>query len=844
VHCGKERRRDEGKNQGIGERITINRSQNTFRREGRTRMFTFNFRCVLSALLISVTAVTLLLPTVSNAQTQPVTVTITEVWDIEGDMDGVVFPSPGDLYAVAIINGTKLNTFDDRFSFPGEPGTGFITPFGPLIPDPLWVMTQEVPSASGVVPVLIQIWDSDDNIFDDDDDQGDINPIPGSFTLVLDVNLTTGKWSGDVNWPQSCVEGIGDDRPVRVCFDISVLSASGDADEDGLLDSWEQNGFNADGDGTIDVNLPAFGANPRRKDVFVEVDCLVATNHSHCPRPDAISDAVQSFANAPVANLDGTTGVQLHVDVGSLFGAGVTSVPGTRGVAGTYGNFGGGGTQIAEAGNEIIESFNSPKGSATKFATLREAFFDSRRDLLFRYAIFGHQTNARQAMNDCTSGEVNTIPGNEFFVTLGGVLTGTFPCWTPDANGFAVGSRTEQAGTFMHELGHALGLLHGGDQNANDKPNYLSVMNYTFQDCSVTPSPNGFLPGGCDYSRIALPPLVAASLDEIKLDECIGIDAGQLGFGPVNWDGDAPVVLEGKTCPPPNTTNVQEDINGDGRLDILTGFDDWKNLAFSLVAIASGGGGSLPVEDEADPETIRESREFMGTLLAPGVVVDKTGPATAKPGDLLTYTTQIRNQGHGPALQAVFTDTRPNGGTQVENLGAVVIGGLVTRTSNFTVPLTACPGDFTSASAAVTFKDFVSNQLTASDSAPLEILDVAPPTLAVTVSPAILWSPNHDFRNITATITVTDNCDPNPTVTLVSVVSNEPETGFLGTGDKGPDVQGAAVGTDDRAFSVRAERGTGGQSTGRVYTITYRATDRSGNTRDVMATVTVPTSSS
>ncbi len=63
----------------------------------------------------------------------------------------------------------------------------------------------------------------------------------------------------------------------------------------------------------------------------------------------------------------------------------------------------------------------------------------------------------------------------------------------------------------------------------------------------------------------------------------------------------------------------------------------------------------------------------------------------------------------------------------------------------------------------------------------------------------------------------------------MSVTSNEPETGFLGNGDKGPDIQGATIGTDDRAFSLRSERGTGGQSTGRVYTITYRATDASGN---------------
>jgi uncharacterized repeat protein (TIGR01451 family) len=555
----------------------------------------------------------------------------------------------------------------------------------------------------------------------------------------------------------------------------------------------------------------------------------------------------------PVVNIDGTTGVQLHVDVGSLFGAGAISVPGTRGVIGTYGNFGGGGDQIPEAGNEIIESFNSPKGNGTAFATLRAAFFNNERDLVYRYAISGHQTNARQATNDCTSGEAGTIPGNEFLVTLGGspFSAGTFPCWTPDANGFSVGSRNEQAGTFMHELGHTLGLFHGGDQPLiNDKPNYLSVMNYSFQQCSVTPSPNGFLPGKCDYSRIALPPAVPPSTEtsllETSLDECVGIDRGQLGFGPVNWDGDIPVVLEGTTCPAPNTTNVQADINNDGgALPIpLAGFDDWTNLQYSLVAIANGGGGSLPIEDEADPETIRKSREFMGALLAPGVVVDKSGPATARPGELLTYTTQIRNQGRGPALQAVLTDTKPNGAVLVEDLGAVVVGSVVTRTSNFTVPLNACPGDFTSANAAVTFKDFVSNQLAANGSTPLQILDVAPPSLTVTVSPAILWSPDHKFQDIAVTITVTDNCDPHPSVKLVSVVSNEPETGFLGNGDKGPDIEGAAIGTDDRAFSLRSERGTGRGSTGRVYTITYRATDVSGNVRDVTATVTVPTSNS
>jgi ABC-type iron transport system FetAB permease component len=36
-------------------------------------------------------------------------------------------------------------------------------------------------------------------------------------------------------------------------------------------------------------------------------------------------------------------------------------------------------------------------------------------------------------------------------------------------------------GTYMHELGHTLGLLHGGGDNTNCKSNYQSVMNYMFQ---------------------------------------------------------------------------------------------------------------------------------------------------------------------------------------------------------------------------------------------------------------------------------------------------------------------------------------------------------------------------
>jgi uncharacterized repeat protein (TIGR01451 family) len=427
-------------------------------------------------------------------------------------------------------------------------------------------------------------------------------------------------------------------------------------------------------------------------------------------------------------------------------------------------------------------------------------------------------------------------------VTLGGSPVGvpTFPCWGTDANGLSVGSRSEQAGTFMHELGHTIGLQHGGDFGLpNYKPNYLSVMNYAFQTCNLLPSPNGQLPGGCDYSRIELL-AVGVPMNEDSLDECVGI-GGNLGFGPVDWDLDG--LREGVTnCQPPNSANVQADINTDGIRTLLTGFDDWSNLNY--VDGLSGAGAGNGVPDEADPQTIRDAQDALGDQMAPVLVVTKSGPATAVPGDTLNYTTQVTNEGFGPALEAVLTDVDPSGGSQEIALGAIVVAETKTHNSSFTVPADSCPGDFSEASASVAFKDIVGREFTASGSAPLEILDIVAPTLTVSVSPTTLWPPNHKFQPVTATISVTDNCDASPAVTLVSITSNEPETSFLGNGDKGPDIMNADFGTDDRAFSLRSERGTGGQNTGRVYTIVYRATDTSGNFSDVTVTVTVPLNSS
>src|SRR5262249_56953602 len=72
------------------------------------------------------------------------------------------------------------------------------------------------------------------------------------------------------------------------------------------------------------------------------------------------------------------------------------------------------------------------------------------------------------------------------------------------------------------------------------------------------------------------------------------------------------------------------------------------------------------------------------------------------------------------------------------------------------------------------------------------IVDTTPPTLTLSLSPTVLWPPDHRLVQITATITVSDTCDPSPTVQLVSISSNEPDNG-LGDGDTANDIQGADI---------------------------------------------------
>jgi hypothetical protein len=97
-----------------------------------------------------------------------------------------------------------------------------------------------------------------------------------------------------------------------------------DTDGDGLRDGWELFGVipahAAPGDNP--TALPISGANPLRKDIFVEVDWMRDASHTHQFRRAAIDRVEESFTRAPVANPSGEIGVNNHIDTGQLGGGG------------------------------------------------------------------------------------------------------------------------------------------------------------------------------------------------------------------------------------------------------------------------------------------------------------------------------------------------------------------------------------------------------------------------------------------------------------------------------------------------------------------------------------------
>jgi hypothetical protein len=361
-----------------------------------------------------------------------------------------------------------------------------------------------------------------------------------------------------------------------------------DSDGDGLPNSWEENGVSIDPDaggplGPQFIDLPAMGADAQKPDIFLQIDWMADSTHTHKLDATAIKTVVDAFANSPYTSPTGSVGINLHVDQGSdsIMNYATNQTWGSLSRARALPHVNNLGT--SSGGSYSWTDFAASKDTNTTAGV--DGFTETGRSAVFHYVISAHNYGG-----GTSSGISRGIGASDLIVSLGSFDGG-------------VGTVNQQAGTLMHELGHNLNLRHGGGDDVNFKPNYLSVMNYAFQLDGVI---KGGTAGSFDYSHSAL-----GNLDEVALDEPAGLGAGAAGYGtrrycagvgfsPVpdassaidwNCDGDATDVA------------LSYDVNNSGgSSDVLAGYDDWSNVKFKVGAIGLAGiSAILPTatEDES-----------------------------------------------------------------------------------------------------------------------------------------------------------------------------------------------------------------------------------------------------
>jgi CSLREA domain-containing protein len=110
-------------------------------------------------------------------------------------------------------------------------------------------------------------------------------------------------------------------------------------------------------------------------------------------------------------------------------------------------------------------------------------------------------------------------------------------------------------------------------------------------------------------------------------------------------------------------------------------------------------------------------------------------------------------------------------------------------------------------------------------SSTVHVVDTTPPSISgASASPNTIWPPNGKLVDVLVSYSTADNCSA--VNSQLSISSNEPTA------------SGDMVVVDNHHVRLRADRLASGK--GRIYTITIKATDQSGNSSQRSVTVTVP----
>lgn len=455
-----------------------------------------------------------------------------------------------------------------------------------------------------------------------------------------------------------------------------------DSDEDGLPDHWEISGIDFNQDGTIDLALnnlpgdPVLAGGWSRKDVYVEIDYMQGAGRTNRPdyKPDntgqlnvtilPMQRVRTSFNIAPVGNYGGTGGIVLHTLVDEELPE-VAAIEFKNRRPGSQDDFedfkfgSNGGTAGTPCGLTPTDGHfgtQSDRGTGGTPNPNCNNILGAKR-LVFRYCIFAQRFSDNGAPTDF--GGIAEIAGNDFVISQsvqdpgqnddwGDVARDAFTLWGPSVTSFDEEFADMQAGVFMHELGHTLGLYHGGNLPlVNCKPNYLSVMSYSRQRnqtgyaagvAGIAPGTRSRVNRRLDYSREVL-----GSLNESSLVESAGIgessDARTLhGAPPVgnppfsnplisnaggsidwNFDGSATGTVSVDVN---RISSISNCATSASSTEVHAGYNDWNSLRYNFFSSLNFSEGELRIIEDAEDTVADGLNGSMG-----GVDIDVDGIA-------------------------------------------------------------------------------------------------------------------------------------------------------------------------------------------------------------------------
>jgi hypothetical protein len=419
----------------------------------------------------------------------------------------------------------------------------------------------------------------------------------------------------------TCVDNACATIDLARCATPACSSACGqDSDGDGLADAWETPDANGnryidlDCNGRFDgpdVDILLTDADPARPDIFVRYDYMADASHTHKPPQAALDQVTAAFA---------AHGIALHwiAPITSIAEHQVT----TRDPRPT----------AACAGADVV---TMQMLRANAFAPIAARLGAGVAHPAYHYVVFAHNAVMPDtgisancpvdpecaAYPDPLASGNSDVFGDDVIVAFGADID----------QGFAVGIE-RFAGTTMHELGHNLGLKHGSLAEPTQtcltfKPNYVSVMDYSYQNgIKIAGAPGSTTampcatdadchtgvcaqPGACHCTddlgannvcyRIDYASTKLLDLNETSLDESLGVggastsqdiiyffanSAGHFGAGtgPIDWNANGTI-----------EASVQVDLDNDNGTPnaLIYTTTDWDKLKLAFQCSPLWGAG-------------------------------------------------------------------------------------------------------------------------------------------------------------------------------------------------------------------------------------------------------------